>query len=106
MIIISTYVDDTLFFGPDIKEIEKVITELEADGYALTCEDGDEEMVFSFMGVSITSDKATKMTTLTQVGLIDKILEAIGMSDCNTRASPSTATPLSTDANGFCRKNS
>ena len=39
--IIITYVDDTLFFGPDLVEIEKVIAELEATGYALTCEEGD-----------------------------------------------------------------
>jgi hypothetical protein len=26
--ILITYVDDTLFFGPDVKEIEKVITSL------------------------------------------------------------------------------
>jgi hypothetical protein len=28
--ILITYVDDTLFFGPDLSKIEKVITELEA----------------------------------------------------------------------------
>ena len=34
--IIMTYVDNTLFFGPDLAEIEKVISELEATGYVLT----------------------------------------------------------------------
>ena len=29
-------VDDTLFFGPDLKQIEKVISELEGLGYGLT----------------------------------------------------------------------
>lgn len=91
--IVITYVDDTLFFGPDIAKIEKVITELEAAGYALTPEAGDEDNVFSFLGVSITPNKATNMLTLTQTGLIDKVRAAVGMSDCNTRGSPSTMTP-------------
>jgi len=104
--ILITYVDDTLFFGPDIKEIEKVIAELEAAGYALTREDGDEETVFSFLGVSITPNQATKMVTLTQTGLIDKVLEASGMTDCNIRGSPSTTNGLGTDANGARRKES
>jgi hypothetical protein len=106
IITIITYVDDTLFFGPDIKEIQKGIKELETTGYALTRKDGDEETVFSFLGVSITPNKATKTVTLTQGGLIDKILESVGMSDCNIRGSPSMATPLGTDAQGARHKHS
>jgi hypothetical protein len=102
--ILITYVDDTLFFGPDLKEIEKVIAELESAGFALTREEGDEDNVFSFLGVSITPNKATNMLTLTQTGLIDKVLTATGMQDCNTRGSPSTMTPLGTDARGAHRK--
>jgi hypothetical protein len=102
--ILITYVDDTLFFGPDIKAIEKVISDLELAGYALTREDGDEATVFSFLGVSLTPNQATKMVTLTQTGLIDKILEASGMTDCNVRGSPSTTNGLGTDANGARRK--
>ena len=50
--IIITYVDDTLFFGPDLGEIEKVIAELEAAGYALTREEGDKTSVFSLLARS------------------------------------------------------
>jgi hypothetical protein len=103
---IITYVDDTLFFGPDGEEIEKVIVELEAAGYALTREEGDEDNVFSFLGVSITPNQATKMLTLTQGGLIDKVLSTVGMTDCNSRGSPSTITPVGTDARGAHRKES
>ena len=35
-IILITYVDDTLFFGPYLKQIEKVISKLEGLGYGLT----------------------------------------------------------------------
>jgi hypothetical protein len=96
--ILITYVDDTLFFGPDIKAIQQVITDLGKAGYALTREEGDEETVFSFLGVSITPNPATEMVTLTQSGLIDKILEASLMTECNVRGSPSATNGLGTDA--------
>jgi hypothetical protein len=68
--ILITYVDDTLFFGPDLKAIKKVITELEGLGYSLTCEEGDETTDFAFLGISILPDPITKMLKLTQKGLI------------------------------------
>jgi hypothetical protein len=102
--IIITYVDDTLFFGPDLKAIEGVITELEGLGYGLTREEGDEATAFAFLGVTILPDPVTKQLKLTQKGLILKILEATGMSDCNTRGSPALSSPLGTDADGPRRK--
>jgi hypothetical protein len=102
--ILITYVDDTLFFGPDLKAIEQVITDLENLGYGLTREEGDETTAFAFLGVSITPDPLTKMLKLTQAGLIKKVLEATQMSDCNTRGSPSLISPLGTDATGPQRK--
>jgi hypothetical protein len=102
--IIITYVDDTLFFGPDLKAIENVITELEGLGYGLTREEGDENTAFAFLGVSILPDPVTKMLKLTQKGLILKVLAATGMSDCNSRGSPALSTPLGTDADGPRRK--
>jgi hypothetical protein len=98
--ILITYVDDVLFFGPDLKAIEKVITELENLGYGLTREEGDGSTAFAFLGVSITPDPVTKLLRLTQKGLIAKILAATGMSECNTRGSAALTTPLGTDAAG------
>jgi hypothetical protein len=102
--VLITYVDDTLFFGPDIKAIEKVIAELEGLGYGLTREEGDEATAFAFLGVSILPDPVTKMLKLTQRGLILKVLSATGMSDCNTKGSPALSAPLGTDADGPRRK--
>jgi hypothetical protein len=104
--ILITYVDDTLFFGPDLKEIEKVITELEGLGYGLTREEGDETTAFAFLGVSILLDPVTKKLKMTQKGLIKKVLAATGMSNCNTRGSPALSSPLGTDADGSRRKES
>ena len=104
--LILTYVDDTLFFGPDLAMIEKTISDLEGLGYGLTREEGDENTAFAFLGVNITPDPKTRHVRLTQTGLIDKILLTTGMTDCNTKGSPSTASPLATDASGPRRKES
>ena len=42
--------------------------------------DGDEYNIFSFLGVSIKLEKESKILLLNQNGLINKILEAVGMS--------------------------
>jgi hypothetical protein len=102
--ILITYVDDALFFGPDLKAIEKVISELEGLDYGLTREEGDETTAFAFLGVSILPNPITKMLKLTQKGLILKVLSATGMSECNTKGSPALSTPLGTDADGPRRK--
>ena len=44
------------------------------------------------------------MLVLNQTGLINNILEIVGMYDCNTRGSPTKVTPLRTNANGPHRK--
>ena len=64
---------DCLLFGTDIKETHKFIKNLEENGYNLTCEDIDEDNVFSILGVSITQDKYSKMPVLTQNGHINNI---------------------------------
>jgi hypothetical protein len=73
--ILTSYVDDTLLFGPDLKAIKKVITELEVLGYRLTCEEGDKTTAFAFLGVSILPGHH-QMLKLTQKGLILKVLSA------------------------------
>jgi hypothetical protein len=100
MMIITYYVDDTLLFGPNVKEMEKVITELEGLGYGLTREEGDKTTVFAFLGVSILLDPVMKKLKMTQKGLIKKVLASTGMSNCNTWGSPALSSPLGTDADG------
>jgi hypothetical protein len=95
--IIITYADNTRFFRPDLKAIEQVITK-ENLGYGLTQEEGDKTTAFAFLGVSITPNPLTKLMKLTQSDLIEKVLEATGMADCNTRGSPSLVSPLGIDA--------
>jgi hypothetical protein len=94
--ILITYVDNTLFFGADLKAIKQVISELEGLGYGpLTHKEGDKSTAFAFLGVSITPDPITKLLKLTQKRLIKKVLESTGMSDCRTCGPPSLITPPS-----------
>ena len=102
--ILITYVDNTLLFGPDLNQIEKVVSKLEGLGYGLTLEEGDESTAFAFLGVSITPYPVTKMLRLTQTGIIEKILKSTGMSDCNTQGSPANYRSLGTDATGAHQK--
>jgi hypothetical protein len=102
--IIITYVDDTLFFGPDLKAIKEVISELEGLGYGLTREEGDKNTAFAFLGVIILPDPVTKMLKLTQKRLTLKVFAVTRMADCNTRGSRALSAPLGTDADGPRRK--
>ena len=79
--IVITYVDDCLLFGPDIKEIQNLIKELGENGNYLNGKDGDKDNVFDFLGVSIKTHKESKMLVLTQTRLIEKILDTDRMYD-------------------------
>jgi hypothetical protein len=83
-----------------LKDIKKVITDLEGLGYGLTRKEGDETTTFAFLGVSVLLDPVTKMLKLTEKGLIKKVLETTRMSDCNTCGSLALTLLLGTDANG------
>ena len=93
--IVLTYVDDCLFFGPDLEKIDGFIDTL-GQKYPLTKEEDD---VFAFLGVNIKHNEDNTIT-LTQTGLIEKILKVVNMEDSNTKATPSSQVPLGTDANG------
>jgi len=56
--------------------------------------------VFAYLGVEVKVDKNTNEMTFLQTGLIDKVLRATGMEDCNAKPTPACTTPLGTDAEG------
>ena len=95
--IILSYVDDCLFFGPDLAEIDKVIQELKDNNMPLTVEADD---AYAFLGVEITPNQANNGFNMTQLGLIKKVLATVGMTDSKAKKTPAGSTPLGTDANG------
>jgi len=66
----------------------------------LTVEDtkDDEIDVFAYLGVEAKVDKNTNEMAFLLTGLIDKVLRATGMEDCNAKPTPACTTPLCTDA--------
>ena len=98
-----SYVDDVLWFGPDLDEIDKVIQELKNAGMPLTIE---QDEAYAFLGVDIvpmskvTFESSDEGYYMSQTGLIDKVLKAVGMTDSRQKRTPASSTPLGTDAKG------
>ena len=97
-IAIAVYVDDVLLFGPSEQEIEKVLQELQTDGFELKREKGGNDTVYNFLEINITESEGE--IKLTQHGLIKKFLSTLQMEDCNTKSTPCSTTPLPTNKQG------
>ena len=84
-VICLTYVDDTLLYARDMKDIDEVLDKLvNQQKMALEVEDD----VAGFLGVHIKSDPLTGTVELTQKGLIERIVDALGCRDL-----PAVSTP-------------
>ncbi|MGH3055162.1 MAG: reverse transcriptase domain-containing protein, partial [Gaiellaceae bacterium] len=88
------YVDDCLFFSKNEASIEKMIEDLKRD-FELVA----EEDISAYLGIDIKTLGDGRLE-LKQPYLIDRILEATNLKDCNARATPAQTTPLGTDKNG------
>jgi len=53
-----------------------------------------------FLGIHIIRDEHNNSLTMTQTGLIERILAAIDMEDCNHKYTPADKDPLCTDVSG------
>ena len=77
-VICLTYVDDTLFFAKNLEDIDAVILALrEKQKMTLDIEDD----VAGFLGVQLKKDTLSGTVTMTQTGLIDRIITALGCDD-------------------------
>ena len=101
------YVDDTIMCGPDPDAIEREIKSLgvrESDhvhSFMLR----DEGEVGDFLGIHIEKQGEGKFT-LTQTGLIEKVIKATGMEKANSCRTPSSTTPLGLDKEGSAHEES
>ena len=93
---LAKYVDDVAIASPDPAAIDKFIEELKEKGFELTREGTFSE----FLGIKLTEDKQTGTITLTQKGLIEKIIKATGMEDCNPNWTPASTQALGIDPDG------
>ena len=95
-LILLVYVDDILVFGPSDTLIDKALEDLKIEKMEFT----EESDVYAFLGVQVDKGESTGEITLTQTGLIDKIIKATGLEDANQKHTPAVAVPLSADLDG------
>ena len=86
-VICLVYVDDTLLYARNMKDIDDVIERLTKE-HRMTLEVEDD--VAGFLGVHINKNRETGEVTLTQRGLIDRIIEAMHIEDLPAVATPAT----------------
>lgn len=67
--------------------IDQFVADLTARGFELTREGSFSE----YLGIKFVTDKDTGTITLTQKGLIKKIIEATGLTHCNPNRTPAAA---------------
>ena len=79
-VICLVYVDDTLFFSPDLSDIDRVLKKLKGLKIELNIEDD----VAGFLGVLIKKLDEGRIE-LTQTGLIKRILEAMAIEGANPK---------------------
>jgi transposase InsO family protein len=89
-IICLVYVDDCLFFGKQREKIHAMIAEIEGAGFTLTI----EEDVYAFLGVEVKFNATDGTVSLTQPGLLKKIISMTGLQDSNSKATPAEKDPL------------
>jgi len=91
------YVDDCLFFSTSKERIDKEIASLkEAKPDSFLIEEEDD--VAGFLGILII--KKTDHVELTQTGLIQRVLEAMGLQDSSSKETPAEKGCLTKDLDG------
>jgi hypothetical protein len=99
-VICVVYVDDCLFFACNEEAIQNAIQMIKDKGMDLEVEDS----VGGFLGISIqrtANDDGDEYITLTQRGLIDRIINALGLGDnSNGLNTPAPEKPLPKDSEG------
>ena len=86
-VICLLYVDDTLFFAKNEEDIDEVLAHLQ-NVEKLTLE--IEKDAAGFLGVDIKRDPKNGEITMTQTGLIDRILEALKVEDMDPVSTPAS----------------
>jgi Reverse transcriptase (RNA-dependent DNA polymerase) len=95
-VICLVYVDDTLFYSSKESYIDDVIQRLKDNDMDLHVE-GE---VAGFLGVHISRDTQQGSITLTQTGLINRIIEATGVLHMPIKYTPASSIPLVKDDDG------
>ena len=92
-IMIVLYVDDLGIAYSNKKDLEKLLQDLTDLGLEFT----REGTFTDFLGIKFVKDEVNNTVTLTQNGLIMKLITSTGMQDCNPNYTPALQLSLGTD---------
>jgi len=98
-VICICYVDDLIFWAKDENDIHDLAIKLREKGVDLE----QEEDAAGFLGVNLERDEDTGLLEMKQVGLTDRVIEALGLDEgtVNGKFTPSESTPLAKDEDGI-----
>ena len=94
-VICLTYVDDCLFYARTDEEIDRMLEQIKQTGMDLSVEDS----VAGFLGVFVKKNEDGTIT-LTQTGLIERIIEVLDAEQANMKLTPAEYGTLPKDADG------
>jgi transposase InsO family protein len=90
------YCDDVGISAKRNEDVDEMVGLLRQKGFVLTREGSFSE----FLGIKFEKNVADGSINMTQKGLIKKIIETAGMTDCNPNWTPASTTPLGSDPDG------
>ena len=96
-IMVLLYVDDVGIAYANQSDLDTLLSNLTKQGLEFTKEQGT---FTDFLGIKFVKDAVNNTVTLTQKGLIQKIIEATGMRDCNPNWTPAIQQTLGIDPDG------
>ena len=94
-VIFLVYVNNCLFYSPNQSDINNIITKIKGEGLGLSIADD----VAGFLGVLLHKNEMGSIT-LTQIGLIDQIISALGLEQANNMSTLAPRSPLGRDLLG------
>jgi hypothetical protein len=95
-LMVVLYVDDLGIAYSNEKDLEKLFQDLTNLGLEFT----REGTFTDFLGIKFVKDEVKNTVTLTQKGLIQKIINATGLQDCNPNHTPALQACLGIDPDG------
>jgi hypothetical protein len=90
------YVDDVGISAKRKEDVDEMVARLRKKGFELTREGSFSE----FLGIKFEKHPSDGSVNMTQKGLINKIIETAGMTDCNPNWTPASTTPVGIDPDG------
>ena len=93
---LSCYVDDLGIAYSNKQDLDTLFQYLTELGLEFT----HEGAFTDFLGITFVKDQATNTVTLTQMGLIQKIIKATGLQNCNPNNAPALQACLGIDPDG------